>query len=326
MLLVGEAKRPKPASSPQASAWTTAEIPAYSPLPTVALALRTNTEAIGTPSASDLRQVRETAVLETALMKLLGAIGTSSLFLLLGTTAAAYAPLERQEPGDKPEKQEEKAKPEKQEEKAKPMKEEAKPAKQEQEKPVKQEAKPAKQEQEKPAKQETKQAKQEQEKPAKQEAKQVKQEQDKSTKQEAKQEQEKPAKQEAKQVKQEQDKSTKQEAKQVKQEQNDNHAQQQGQQSAQQSQRDAGNKGGGEHGRISDDHYRASFGSGHNFHVNRGDYDHHRFHYGGYSFGFIDPWPVAWYYTDDVYVVYDDGGYYMYDVVHPGIRISISIL
>jgi hypothetical protein len=25
-------------------------------------------------------------------------------------------------------------------------------------------------------------------------------------------------------------------------------------------------------------------------------------------------------------VVYDDGGYYMYDVVHPGVRISVSIL
>ena len=101
----------------------------------------------------------------------------------------------------------------------------------------------------------------------------------------------------------------------------------QDQRSAQQSQGDGGNHaGGGDHGRISDDHYRASFGSGHNFHVNRGDYDHRRFDYGGYSFGFIDPWPVGWGYTDNVYVVYDDGSYYIYDVVHPGIRISVSIL
>jgi len=199
-------------------------------------------------------------------MKLLGVIGTTGLFFLLGATAAAYAALDPQEPGDKPEKQEEKAKPEKQEKQSQPVKQEAK------------------------------QPKQEQDKPAKQEAKQAKQEQDKSTKQEAKQEQ------------------------------NDKHAAQQDQQSAQQSQRDAGNRGGGEHGRISDDHYRTSFGSGHNFHVNRGDYDHRRFQYGGYSFGFIDPWPADWYYTDNVYVVYDDGCYYMCDAVHPGIRISINIL
>jgi hypothetical protein len=245
-------------------------------------------------------------------MKLLGVIGTTGLFFLLGTTVAAYAPLDRQEPGDKPEKQEEKAKPEKQA----------------QEKPVKQEAKPAKQQQEKPAKQEAKQAKQEQDKPAKEEAKQAKQEQNKSAKQEAKpakQQEEKPAKQEAKQAKQEKDKSTKQEVKQAKQEQNDNHAQQ-GDQSAQHSQRDGGNPGGGDHGRISDAHYRSSFGSEHHFHVNQGEFNHHRFSWGGYSFGFIDPWPVGWFYTDYVYVVYDDGGYYMCDVVHPGIRLSINIL
>ena len=197
-------------------------------------------------------------------MKLLGAIGISGLLLLIGSTAAAYAP---QEQSDKPEKQEEKAKPEKQDK------------------------------QDKPAKQEAKQAKQEpQDKPAKQEAKQAKQKP-----------QDKPAKQ-------------------AKQEPQDKPAQQQNQKSAQQSQPDGRNPGSGDHGRISDDHYRASFGSGHNFHVNQGDYDHRRFDYGGYSFGFIDPWPVGWGYTDNVYVVYDDGAYYMYDVVHPGIRISVSIL
>jgi flagellar biosynthesis GTPase FlhF len=215
--------------------------------------------------------------MEAALMKLLGAIVTTSLLLLFGSTAAAYAP---QEQSDKPEKQDEKAKPEKQDEKAKPEKQE------------------------------------QQDKPAKQDAKQAKQEQ-----------QDKPAKQDAKQAKQEQqDKPAKQDAKQAKQEQQDKPVQRQDQKSAQQSQRDGSTRGSGDHGRISDDHYRASFGSGHNFHVNRGDYDHRRFDYGGYSFGFIDPWPVGWGYTDNVYVVYDDGAYYMYDVVHPGVRISVSIL
>jgi hypothetical protein len=217
--------------------------------------------------------------METAFMKLLAAISTTTLFLLLGTTAAAYAPQERQEQGDKSEKQEEKAKPEKKEP----------------------QAKPAKQEQaNKPVQQETKQASQEKrDKPVNEGPKQAKQEQ-----------KEEPAKHEAKQVKQEQ---------------NVEHVRQQDQQSAQHSQSDNGH-GGGSHGRISDEHYRASFGSGHNFHVNRGDYDHHRFSYGGYSFGFIDAWPDSWYYTDNVYVVYEGGGYYMYDAIHPGMRISINIL
>ena len=81
-----------------------------------------------------------------------------------------------------------------------------------------------------------------------------------------------------------------------------------------------------QHGRISDAHYASSFGSGHSFHVNRGEYNSRRFDYGGYSFGFVDPWPVGWGYSDDVYVVYTDGGYYMYDHIHPGLRISINIL
>ena len=85
-------------------------------------------------------------------------------------------------------------------------------------------------------------------------------------------------------------------------------------------------RGANQHGRISEDHYAAHFGSRHSFHVSRGDYDHRRFWYGGYQFGFIDPWPIGWGYSDDVYVEYGDGGYYMYNRVQPGVRISIDIL
>jgi hypothetical protein len=109
-----------------------------------------------------------------------------------------------------------------------------------------------------------------------------------------------------------------------------NHVQQmnngRSQEHAQQTHAVAENRGGSQHGRISDAHYASSFGSGHSFHVNRGQYDSRRFDYGGYSFGFIDPWPIGWGYSDDVYVVYTDGDYYMYDHVHPGLRISINIL
>jgi len=81
-----------------------------------------------------------------------------------------------------------------------------------------------------------------------------------------------------------------------------------------------------DHGRISNDRYARHFGREHSFHVNRYDYDHRRFRYGGYGFGFVEPWPVGWGYSDDVYVEYTDGGYYMYNRFHPGLRISVNIL
>jgi hypothetical protein len=51
-----------------------------------------------------------------------------------------------------------------------------------------------------------------------------------------------------------------------------------------------------------------------------------RFNYGGYWFGFVQPWPSDWYYTDDVYVDYIDGGYYLCDPYYPDERISISVV
>jgi hypothetical protein len=53
---------------------------------------------------------------------------------------------------------------------------------------------------------------------------------------------------------------------------------------------------------------------------------HRRFRYGGYWFGFIDPWPVGWYYTDYVYVDYVGGGYYLCNPIHPGVRIAINVV
>jgi hypothetical protein len=81
-------------------------------------------------------------------------------------------------------------------------------------------------------------------------------------------------------------------------------------------------------GRIPDDRFRANFGAGHNFHIGSpvivGGFS--RFQYGGFWFGFVDPWPSGWYYTDSVYIDYVDGGYYMYDPYYPGARISISVV
>ena len=80
-------------------------------------------------------------------MKVLGVIGTTALFLLVGATVPAFAQEEHQEEGAKPVPHEESAKPAAKQEQTKPQKQE------EQAKPVKQEAaKPAKQEPQQQAK------------------------------------------------------------------------------------------------------------------------------------------------------------------------------
>ena len=54
-----------------------------------------------------------------------------------------------------------------------------------------------------------------------------------------------------------------------------------------------------------------------------------RFRYDGYWVTFIDPWPgdwpANWYETDDVYIDYVNDGYYLFDPMHPGIPIAVTI-
>jgi len=84
---------------------------------------------------------------------------------------------------------------------------------------------------------------------------------------------------------------------------------------------------GDHYGRISDDHYRANFGHGHSFRMIRPRMisGYQRFQYGGYWFGFNEGWPSGWSYDDDVYVEYVDGFYYLYDLRHPGIHITLNL-
>ncbi|MGA8867993.1 MAG: hypothetical protein WB510_13545 [Candidatus Sulfotelmatobacter sp.] len=77
--------------------------------------------------------------------------------------------------------------------------------------------------------------------------------------------------------------------------------------------------------RIPDDRYRANFGREHAFRVTEGDYRNHRFQYGGYWFGFVDPWPTNWLYTQDVFVVDIDGVYYLCNPMYPGVNIALSV-
>jgi primosomal protein N' len=239
-------------------------------------------------------------------MKSIGVMSTAALFLLFGMAAPANG---RQE------KPEEKAPPPKQEQQAKPAKqEEAKAPKQQQE------AKPPKQEQAKPEKQQQAKApKQQQAKPEQQQAKAPKQEQHAAPEKQQ---------QQAKQQPQQKNNSAKQQPA-HQQQASYSHAPQRTQQAiATQRAQPALRLSARGSGRIPDDRFRANFGSGHNFHMGNpvlvGGYS--RFQYSGFWFGFVQPWPSGWYYTDDVYIDYVDGGYYMYNPYYPGTRFSISVV
>lgn len=85
--------------------------------------------------------------------------------------------------------------------------------------------------------------------------------------------------------------------------------------------------------RIPDDRYRGYFGRNHGFRIYGlpfmvvGGYP--RFQYQGYWFSMVDPWPQYWgdnwYDRDDVYVMYVDNGYYLFNRRYPRMGIAINI-
>jgi hypothetical protein len=99
----------------------------------------------------------------------------------------------------------------------------------------------------------------------------------------------------------------------------------QGQQHPEQQQ--AGHAAAGKGGHIPDDKFKAHFGSGHHFSA-RGVIvqGQSQFQYGGYSFQFVDAWPVGWAYTDDCYIDYIDGEYFLFDLLHPGVQVALVVI
>ena len=74
------------------------------------------------------------------------------------------------------------------------------------------------------------------------------------------------------------------------------------------------------------------FGDEHWFRIHSQPYivsGYPRFQYGGFTFMMVDPWPgdwaEDWYASDDVYVGYDNG-YYLYDRMHPGEAVAITVV
>jgi hypothetical protein len=226
-------------------------------------------------------------------MKIFAALSTTALLVLLGSVLPAFAQEEHHEEAAKPAQHEEAAKPASHPQEAKTAKQEAQP------KPAKQEA------QAKPAQQEA------QAKPAQHE------------------EQAKPAQHAAAAKPARQQTQTKQVAK-------EDHANAGAQQHAkrtpaeEQRQRavPALRLSARGRGRIPDNRFRSNFGRDHNFRIGApvlvGGYS--QFQYGGYSFGFIQPWPVGWYYTDDVYVDYIEGEYFLFNPYYPGVRVGINVI
>jgi hypothetical protein len=143
--------------------------------------------------------------------------------------------------------------------------------------------------------------------------------------------QDRPAQQEQKHAQPEekraqQEKPAQQEAKHAQQEQRKSEQDRPAQRDAQHEQQ--AERGNGNHGRIPDDRFRANFGREHVFVMNRPVIieGQPRFQYGGYWFGFSQPWPEGWAYSDNVYVDYEDGEYYLYNPYHPGIRVIVIVM
>jgi hypothetical protein len=91
---------------------------------------------------------------------------------------------------------------------------------------------------------------------------------------------------------------------------------------------------GGYHGyRIPEARYSAYFGPAHVFPIYSvpvtvvGGYP--RFQYQGFWFTVVDPWPATWsdgwYYQDNVYIVYTDGGYYLVNPSYPGVQLAVNV-
>ena len=87
------------------------------------------------------------------------------------------------------------------------------------------------------------------------------------------------------------------------------------------------NRPTGKSGHIPDDKFRASFGKSHTFAVNKIVMVNSQptFVYAGYSFILVNPWPAGWAYTDECYIDYIDGEYFLFDLLHPGVQVALFV-
>jgi hypothetical protein len=51
-----------------------------------------------------------------------------------------------------------------------------------------------------------------------------------------------------------------------------------------------------------------------------------QFVFAGYTFIFLDPWPPDWLFTDDCYADNVGDEYFLFDLLHPGIRVALFVV
>jgi len=88
----------------------------------------------------------------------------------------------------------------------------------------------------------------------------------------------------------------------------------------------------GKSAHIPDDKFKAHFGRQHNFKVTQVVHQtvvvpgQTQFVYSGYTFVIVDAWPSGWAMSDDCYIDYIDGDYFLVDVLNPGFRVALFVV
>jgi hypothetical protein len=88
----------------------------------------------------------------------------------------------------------------------------------------------------------------------------------------------------------------------------------------------------GKSAHIPDPQFRANFGRQHRFMVNRVITtttivpNQTQFLFAGYTFVFLDPWPADWLFTDECYIDYVEDEYFLFNPLHPGIRVALFVV
>jgi len=101
----------------------------------------------------------------------------------------------------------------------------------------------------------------------------------------------------------------------------------QDQQEDKQKQKQAHAQPAGKSAHIPDDKFQAHFGRSHTFTAKKVIVaGRPQFQYSGYSFALVDAWPGDWAYTDNCYIDYVDGDYFLFDLLHPGVRIAVFVV
>lgn len=143
--------------------------------------------------------------------------------------------------------------------------------------------------------------------------------------------QQRPADQDKQEMKQDQNKLNEKQSKEEKQQQKDEskapkESGKQGQMN--QAQGNHAQPANGKSGHIPDKDFKAHFGRQHTVVINQPVIveGQPRFQYSGYWFVISDPWPGDWAYTDSCYIDYVDGEYFLFDLLHPGVRIALFVV